>query len=103
MWLSVVSRDRFLFLKFEELVKNPSQGALSLLKFLNLDTKVASNEQVIEEIVSSCSRNTQVGINYRDDPQLQMREDTSTMLEKFYHPFNSLLAQLLDDDKYLWS
>ena len=69
-WLSVVSRDQFLFLKFEELVKNPSQGALSLLKFLNLDTKVASNEQVIEEIVSSCSRNPQVGINYRDDPQL---------------------------------
>ena len=102
-WLSVVPRDRFLFLKFEELVKNPSQGALSLLKFLNLDTKVASNEQVIEEIVSSCSRNAQVGINYRDDPQLQMREDTRTMLEKFYHPFNSLLAQLLDDDKYLWS
>ena len=102
-WLSVVPRDRFLFLKFEELVKNPSQGALSLLKFLNLDTKVASNEQVIEEIVSSCSRNPQVGINYRDDPQLQMREDTRTMLENFYHPFNSLLAQLLDDDKYLWN
>ena len=102
-WLSVVPRDRFLFLKFEELVKNPSQGALSLLKFLNLDTKVASNEQVIKEIVSSCSRNAQVGINYRDDPQLQIREDTRTMLENFYHPFNSLLAQLLDDDKYLWS
>ena len=102
-WLSVVPRDRFLFLKFEELVKNPSQGALSLLKFLNLDTKVASNEQVIEEIVSLCSRNAQVGINYRDDPQLQMREDTRTMLENFYHPFNSLLAQLLDDDKYLWN
>ena len=102
-WLSVVPRDRFLFLKFEELVNNPSQGALSVLKFLNLDTKVASNEQVIEGIVSSCSKNPQVGINYRDDPQLQMRKDTRTMLENFYHPFNSLLAQLLDDDKYLWS
>ena len=35
---------------FEELVKKPSQGALGVLKFLDLDT---SNEQVIEEIVSS--------------------------------------------------
>lgn len=101
-WLSVVQRDRFLFLTLEEVMQDPSEVAHDMLKFLGLKTDVAADLNAVNRIVNSCHENTQTTVNYKHDPRLLMRNDTELMLKRFFYPFNSLLAGLLNADKFLW-
>ena len=34
--------------------------------------------------------------------QAAMRNDTKNLLDEVYRPYNKLLAELLDDDRYQW-
>ena len=99
-WLSVVSKDRFLFLTLEELIEKPTQTVHEMVKFLGLRGNIDSS--TVDSIAQSCNENSQSTVNYKHDPRLQMRMDTKLLLERFYHTFNSLLAEKLDNDKFLW-
>ena len=101
-WLSVVPRDRFLFLTLEELTADPVRTATSISRFLGV-MQSAADIQKGAEFASFCNENSQGSINYKTRPDLQMRNDTKLMLEKFYRPFNKLLADLLQDTKFLWT
>ena len=100
-WLSVVSRSSFFFLTLEELIKSPRLVFQNVLKFLDLKTSISS-KNMVEQIKNLCNENTNV-VHYKEDPKLHMREDTRSLLETFYRPFNHLLARLLDNDKFLWT
>ena len=93
-WLSVVPRNRLHVVTLEELTRDPKKVAYNLLTFLNLDTNMAPGD--IGSI--TCHKNTQVKVDYRHDPRLQMRNDTLMLLEHFYFPFNSMLAELVGID-----
>ena len=101
-WLSIVPRDRFIFLTLEELVENPIRAATDISHFLGYEQS-AEDIRSAASFASSCSENSQTSVNYKANPQLQMRIDTKNMLETFYRPFNALLANLLQDFKFLWT
>ena len=100
--LTVVPRDKVMVLTLEQLVKEPEVIAKQMLNFLGYPSpKRILNE--VKLITHTCNKNSQETIPYKHDPQLKMREDTKSMILKFYKPFNSLLANLLQDDRFLWS
>lgn len=100
-WLSVVSKDRFLFLTLEELIEKPTQTVHEVVNFLGLRADKVDNGMV-DSIAQSCNENSQSTVDYKHDPRLQIRSDTKQLLERFYYSFNSLLAEKLDNDKFLW-
>ena len=100
--LTVVPRDKVMVLTLEQLAKEPEVIAEQMLKFLGYPSpKSILNE--VKLITHTCTKNSQETIPYKHDPQLKMREDTKSMILKFYKPFNSLLADLLHDDRFLWN
>lgn len=100
-WLSVVSRDRFLFLTLQGLVEHPVGTARRVQKFLGL--KPNADSTIVNRSVDSCNENSQSSVDYKHNPKLQMRNDTKLMLEHFYYPFNSLLAEITGNTEFLWS
>ena len=100
-WLSVVPREQFLFITLEELMGEPTKVAADIFRFLGHEKSV----NVIKRealLASLCSKNSQSTIDYKSNPRLHIRNDTRIMLETFYRPFNRLLANLLQDTKFLW-
>lgn len=96
-WLSIIPRERFLFLKSEDLFKNFGQVVMDIAKFLDLAT-FASPDIIkkVERSVKQCFTGAQ---DYKKDPRLHMRSDTKEILEAFYLPFNQLLDDLLHASK----
>lgn len=103
-WLNTVPKERIKFMTLEEVNSNVSLVAHGILEFLDLNTTIADDIANMNKVMKSgrTNSNTQNRVNYKKDSSLQMRSDTKQALEIFYHPFNSLLAELLGDDKYLW-
>lgn len=100
-WLSVVPREKFLFLTLEELIKNDMKmTATTILDFLELDSTILNHRSTVD---IKCVENTQKTVDYKHDPRLMMREDTRQILVRFFRPYNQMLADLLGDDKFLWN
>ena len=100
--LTVVPRDRVLVLTLEQLMKEPELIARQMLDFLDFPAP----ESVIDEvklITLTCSKNSQDTIPYKTDPALKMKEETKNLILKFYKPFNKLLADLLQNNNFLWN
>ena len=93
-WLSVIPRERFLFLTLEELLKNWNQTTNRLWQFICISSFT----------VSTCTEKTnkQKAVDYRNDRRLAMRNDTREILKGFFRPYNQRLADLLGDRKFLW-
>ncbi len=100
--LMVVPRDRVLVVTLEQLAKEPNIVAKSMLDFLGLPASRSILDKV-NLVTSYCSKNSQDTIPYKSDPDLKMKEETKAMILKFYKPFNELLADLLQDNRYLWN
>lgn len=101
-WLTVIPRENMLFLTLEKLTAQPRDVAKKILDFLQLPEREAIFKKVAQ-ISLSCSKNSQDSINYKHNPKLKMREDTRSMLIKFFQPFNRLLSELLQDpDSFMW-
>ena len=102
-WLSVVPRERFLFLTLDELSDNLDQTANRTWKFLNVPYfSEYKTIMMAKEVHLTKSVNRQQTIDYRHDPRLAMRNDTRDLLLKFFRPYNQMLADLLGDRKFLW-
>ena len=93
IWLQVIPRERILFVKSEELRENTTDVMRDLYKFLELSpltnaqlAKVVSNQHINE-------------LSIKKPPMLP---STRELLQEFFEPFNLKLAQLLNDDKFLW-
>ena len=93
-WISIVPRERFLFLKLEELSTNINQNAKQIWKFLGVDPSF--------DIKSLAKAEEQTKVDYKNNPHLAMRNDTRDLLQRFFHPYNRMLAELLGDRKFLW-
>ena len=91
-WLQFFPKEQFLFLRMEDMVANFTTTMAKIVDFLGLK-QVATGE--MEKWLTEA--------NTRDDKsQAAMKSHTKTLLDEVYGPYNKLLAELLDDDKYLW-
>ena len=88
-WLSVFPRERFLFLRSEDLTHDLSRIMSRVWRFLNL-YKLSETREVFAGV------NEQV-------TNLSFPVQTKQMLDAFFQPYNNLLANLLSDTKYLWN
>ncbi|XP_046585351.1 carbohydrate sulfotransferase 15-like [Haliotis rubra] len=95
-WLKVFPRDQVHVIRFEDYVANTRGEMEKLFDFLSLSQLSESQwMDVLNKTQSNprpkSSRNTG-----------NMNNDTRTILEEFYEPYNQRLAQLLADEAYLW-
>ena len=86
-WLSVIPRERLLFLTTEELSSN------RVWEFLDLPFPTAEFTKVI---------NQQTQVKYHTDAHLKMRSDTRKLLLDFYSPFNQKLSDLLGNENIIF-
>ncbi len=103
-WLSVLPSERLLVLTMETLLKHPLETTKKIVKFVKL-TNYASlnlNQELIKKTMNSCSFNPQLTIDYKNNKRLKMREDTKTLLQEFFKPFNAMLTELLADTQFTW-
>ena len=98
-WLSAVGRENLLVLTLEELNQFPSKVAGDILTFLDLNTTIATREDLVKRAMKDGDMNTKKQFDYKSK---HMRNDTKAALESFYHPFNDFLTELLMDKKYTW-
>ena len=100
-WMSVVPRERFLFLRTEDLASDPYPVMQKVWAFLGLGTQ--TREEMESILLHSNEWNTNAWIKsepYRE--KFAMLPKTEELLNTFYRPHNERLAQLLSDSKYLW-
>ena len=102
-WLSVSKQPN----KFYFLTLNDTSDSITVARrvFQLMDISLPVNfDDVARQAYTECQRrkNTQK-INYSSDPALQMRQDTRTLLKRFFTPFNQMLSQLLGDTKFLFT
>ena len=87
-WLKVIPRERFLFLRTEDLAHEPSLTMSKVWRFLQL------HDLPITEAMFQNANLMAKGI--------KVPSQTKQLLDKFYQPYNQLLAHLLRDMRYLW-
>ena len=84
-WLSILSHERFLFLRTEDLAHKRSFTMSKVWHFLNLD-HFSETKEVFEKA--------------NNHPVFPVH--TRILLDAFFQPHNELLANLLSDSAFLW-
>ena len=95
-WMQFYSREQFLFLKTEDMSSDPHKFLTQITQFLSLSPP--SMQQAQEWLQEKA--NTQRFATHL--PQYQMKEETMKLLEGFFRPYNTMLAELVGDDRFLW-
>ena len=101
-WLSILPRNKFLFLRMEDLIEDTFNVMLKVWTFLEVDS--LSKEVLDHHIQNSMktNANTWIGLEeYRD--KFKMSTITHRQLTSFHQPYNKRLAKLLNDDRFLWN
>ena len=95
-WLSIIPRERFLFLTMEEVLEDINGTGRKLWKFMGVPGEFKG------VLPFEADRNEQKANNYHEELSLQMRKDTEKLLDDFFQPYNRKLVDLLGDPKFLW-
>ena len=98
-WLSVFPRENFFFIHGEDFFKNPAQILKDIWRYLGLTEPGLSIYTLFQP---SPNKNSQQRYNYHTDTNLQMLPETRVLLEEFFEPFNKILAELLNDRRFLY-
>lgn len=85
-WLTLFSKNQFMFLKMEDFTKNPYEELQRIWKFLGL--KSLPNH-VVKDVFTVDDTVTK-----RHFPML---DETALLLKTFFEPFNKELSNLIDD------
>ena len=101
-WLRVIPRERFLFLRSEDLSLDPYSTMERVWRFLDLPPQ--TRQQMEASLARRHEWNTNDWIKseeYRE--RFAMLPETERILREFYRPHNEKLAELLSDPHYLWN
>jgi N-acetylgalactosamine 4-sulfate 6-O-sulfotransferase len=90
-WLQFYPRENFLYLRLEDLARNPMAFMLRITKFLNIPNTKAIDFRWVQHH----KQNKQM-------PYKSMLPETKVLLSKFFHPFNKKLVELTGDSGFLW-
>lgn len=96
-WLGIVPREQFLFLRTEDLASDPYFVLREIWNFLGIS---ALSKQALGDSVYFHNKTNPLTLGAM---QAHIRPDTWAKLQEFYRPYNSKLAKLLDDDRFLWN
>ncbi|XP_033756313.1 carbohydrate sulfotransferase 15-like [Pecten maximus] len=96
-WLKVFPREQLLILRLEDYSRDLAGVIKKVFSFLKL-RKLNETEfnHVIHVPIANERKN-------KDKQVGQMMEKTKELLREFYEPYNRELADLLGDDRFLWS
>ncbi|XP_028651079.1 carbohydrate sulfotransferase 15 [Erpetoichthys calabaricus] len=95
-WLSVFNRNQILVLRLEDHATNRKYTMHKVFNFLSLGSLT---EQKEAEITKSPASNTRRPADKNLGPMLPV---TREILQDFYKPFNVKLAEVLQNDSFLW-
>ena len=106
-WLSVFPKEQILFLQFEEYIKAEdktiNERIFPFLGLPTLDTQhVNKMRAVTKQIVVSHHKNS-AGKPINHKYKSPMLNETKALLQDFFSSYNSRLAILLEDERYLWN
>lgn len=93
-WLEHFPIEQFLFLMLEEFNEDPREYMLKVFRFLDLP-------EPSEEEWSHILRDGRANTNRHE--YAPMMVETERLLRDFYQPFNDILVQLLNDERYRWN
>lgn len=97
-WLQFYSREQFLFLRLEDLSREPHTFLSQITNFLG----TYSVSQKVAKKLSSIHSNRKKISEARTDVELMMRKESKELLENFYRPYNRLLVEFIGDKRFLW-
>ena len=94
-WMQFYPRENFLFLKTEDMRKDPRQMMAQITEFLGVDP---INDQHAKQWLS-------VEANVQEDyrTKFKMKPETEELLNDFYKPYNKLLVNLTGSGRFLWT
>ncbi|KAL8602837.1 hypothetical protein ACOMHN_056331 [Nucella lapillus] len=95
-WVRVFSRDQILLLKFEDYVTDTHTHLATVYSHLGVDPIDDVSVLKLAELPVVRKGKTRADKGY-------MLPETISMLIDFYEPFNLRLAELLDDDKWIFT
>ena len=94
-WLQFYPKEQFLFLRTEDISADPHSLMKKITDFLGVEPVSPSQaEQWLSKRV-----NVQ---NASYEGSTKMRKETRELLEKFYRPYNAMLAELTGDSRFKW-
>ena len=95
-WLQVFPRENFLFIRTEDMKKDTGKALQEIFKFLGMSPL---DDKALNSAVKK-TRHNQTTLHSSSD--LLLSTSTKRQLRAYFRPFNEKLAELLDDDKFLW-
>ena len=95
-WLRHLSIDRFLFLNTDDLSEQPYRTLSEIWDFLGVHKQT---ERELEDVFYQ-----RANAGHASSLQLlKMKPETERLLREFFRPYNRELADLMDNDKFLWT
>ena len=99
-WFSVIPRKQFLFIKSEDLFDDPEKTLKEVFEFLKL-SPVSDKTTLVNLLKFADNSNENVHKEYYNH-SMAVLDETKLLLGNFFKPFNRKLANLLQDDRFLW-
>jgi len=96
-WLQLFPRENFLFIRSEDMKEDTEKALKEIFEFLDMSPL---SDDVLKETVKTVLHNQK--ILHGSNSNLLLSPSTKEQLRTYFRPFNEKLAELLEDDKYLW-
>lgn len=99
-WLNVYPRNKFYFLRLEDMAEDAYESVAHIWKFMGLSPipQAMFESEINREVLNE--------MNWIKLPKFKERfymlPETEQILKSFYEPINRKLAQLLNNKSYLW-
>lgn len=94
-WFSVIPRHQILLIRLEDLIANVTESMNKVWSFLNVPS--------ISMVLKSKQNNNNWITKGKYIAHFTMLEKTRSILKDFFHPYNLKLAELTNDQRYLWN
>jgi len=95
-WLQVFPRENFMFIRTEDMKKDTGKTLQEIFQFLGMSTLSDDKIEKITKIV----RHEQTML--KGNSEMLLSSSTKKQLRAYFRPFNEKLAELLNEDRFLW-
>ena len=96
-WLQVFPRKNFLFIRNEDMREDTGKVLKEIFEFLDMSPMP---DDELKQTVKKVAHNQK--IIHGNNSNLLLSPSTKKQLRAYFRPFNEKLAELLEDDKFLW-
>ena len=100
-WMEFFPREQFLFLRTEDMSVEPHKFMSETTNFLSLSP--VSPEEAASWLSKKANNQSHVLTVLQRKYDFSMQRRTERVLEDFFKPYNTMLAELVDDNRFLWA